>query len=302
MKKKTHEEYVKELADKNPTVEVVEEYINTNTKIKHHCLIHDIYWNTQPSRVLRGCGCEMCHSERISLSKTKTHQQYIEDVKSVNPDIEVMEEYIDAKTHIRHHCKKHNIYWDVLPTNILHGYGCPECGKEKIVIKNSKNHEQYVDELKEINPNIVVVGTYIDANTSILHKCLIDKHEWYARPGNILFGKGCPKCSESVGERKISIYLDKYKIHYIRQKKFINCRDINCLPFDFYLPKYNICIEYDGKQHYEPIEHFGGVEAFNLTVKHDKIKNKYCKDNGISLLRIPYYKNVEEELNNFLFI
>lgn len=61
-------------------------------------------------------------------------------------------------------------------------------------------------------------------------------------------------------------------------------------------------MEYDDRQHFEPIEHFGGVEAFNRTVKHDKMKNKYCVDNGISLLRIPYYKNVEEELNNFLFI
>ena len=76
----------------------------------------------------------------------------------------------------------------------------------------------------------------------------------------------------------------------------------NQLPFDFYLPKYNSCIEFDGIQHYEPVEHFGGQESYDYTVKHDKIKNEYCKNNGILLLRIPYYKNVEEELNNFLFI
>lgn len=47
---------------------------------------------------------------------------------------------------------------------------------------------------------------------------------------------------------------------------------------------------------------YGGVKAFERTIKHDKMKDEYCKNNGISLLRIPYFKNVEEELNNFLFI
>ena len=69
-----------------------------------------------------------------------------------------------------------------------------------------------------------------------------------------------------------------------------------------YLPNNFICIEYDGGQHTKPIEHFGGAKVFERTIKHDKMKDEYCKNNGISLLRIPYFKNVEEELNNFLFI
>lgn len=78
--------------------------------------------------------------------------------------------------------------------------------------------------------------------------------------------------------------------------------DIRPLPFDFYLPEYNICIEYDGEQHNRSVKHFGGDKAFYTRIKHDNIKNEYCKNNGISLLRIPYFKNIEEELNNFLFI
>ena len=83
--------------------------------------------------------------------------------------------------------------------------------------------------------------------------------------------------------------------------------DINPLPFDFYLPQLNKCIEYDGGQHYFPVDFAGkgmehAEEQFRKTQYRDKIKNDYCKNNGISLLRIPYFKNVEEELNNFLFI
>lgn len=63
-RKKTHEEYVAELAEKNPTVEVVGKYIDALTKIEHHCLTHDVYWETTPSRALQGVGCKMCHSEK----------------------------------------------------------------------------------------------------------------------------------------------------------------------------------------------------------------------------------------------
>ena len=65
-----------------------------------------------------------------------------------------------------------------------------------------------------------------------------------------------------------------------------------------------MCIEYDGEQHFKPIEYFGGEAHFKIQQKHDKIKDDFCKENGISLLRIPYYKfdNIEEELNNFIFI
>lgn len=114
----------------------------------------------------------------------------------------------------------------------------------------------------------------------------------------------CPQCNESKGEKKIRLWLEKNNIPYKKQEKFDNCRDIKPLPFDFYLPTFNIAIEYDGRQHFEPIEFFGGQEYFESVKMHDGLKNEYCKNNGIPLLRIPYFKfdNIEEELNNFLFI
>lgn len=143
---------------------------------------------------------------------------------------------------------------------------------------------------------------YVSANIPILHKCLIDGYEWSVSPSNLLSGHGCPKCNDSKGEKQVSLWLDNHHILYEKQKRFKDCCNIKPLPFDFYLPKQNICIEYDGEQHFKPKDHFGGQNGFEKRVKNDNIKNEYCKKNGISLLRIPYYKNVEEELNNFLFI
>ena len=297
-KKKTHGEYVEELKVVNPDIEVVGIYVGANIKILHRCLKDGHEWLATPHNILRGRGCPKCagHIQR-------THEMYVNDVSKINQNIEVVGEYINNVTPILHRCIIHNIRWDAYPNNVLRGHGCKQCANELLREQRAKDKEQYIKDLKNVNQDIIVLGEYINAHIPILHKCLIDDYEWYATANNTLNGYGCPKCTViSKGEKIISQLLDSHAIAYIQQKRFEDCRDIQTLPFDFYLPDYNILIEYDGIQHYEPIDYFGGQEAFETTVKHDNMKNEYCKNNGISLLRIPYFKNVEEELNNFLFI
>lgn len=116
---------------------------------------------------------------------------------------------------------------------------------------------------------------------------------------------GCYKFSK--GEMQISKYLKNNKIEFEAQKRFVDCKDIRTLPFDFYLPKYNICIEYDGRQHFEPVGFTNkNVKEisfqFETTCNHDLIKTQYCEDNNIKLIRIPYteFKNIDEILSKIL--
>lgn len=367
--RRTTEEYIKELAVKNPIIEVVGEYRGAKTKTTHHCSIHDIYWEATPSRILGGAGCCECMKEKIGFAHRKTHEQYVDEVKKINPNIVVLGQYLGANIPTLHKCLIHNVEWMSYPVSILHGGGCYECGIEKLKNQKTKNHKQYVDELASVNPNIIAIDTYIDALTPILHKCLIDGYEWYAAPANILFGKGCPKCAgnarkthdeyvnevsminsniivigkyinattpilhkckidnnewyarpddilhgrgcprcnDSKGEKTICKWLNNHYILYEPQMLFNDCKDKQSLPFDFYLPDLNICIEYDGIQHFEPIDFAGkgkewAKKQLEYIQRHDDIKNNYCANNNIKLLRIPYYANIEEELNNFLFI
>ena len=299
---KKHEDYVAELAIKNPTVEVVEEYIDSKTPILHHCLIHDEYWKIQPSDALRGDGCWSCRNEKVRSILIKTHEDYIQELLIKNPNVEVVGRYMGYQTKTLHHCLKHDEYWETTPSSALKGCGCYKCFAEKNSEKLCKTHEQYVKDVEMINSDIEVIGRYINARTPILHKCKIDGYKWMAIPYVILAGYGCPQCNESSGERQIRQWLNKYDIKYEYQKPFKNCRDILPLPFDFYLPNYNVCIEYQGIQHYKPVELFGGQKTFELQQKHDDIKREYCVNNNIKLLEIPYWSNVEEKLNNFLFI
>lgn len=298
----SHEEYLEKLSIVNPNIEPIEKYDTARIPITHHCLIHDIYWKIAPSGALQGYGCPKCRNEKIVLHNALTHDEYIEMLKVNNPNVIPVEKYINMKERIDHKCLKHDLIWNTSPASVLQGCGCPKCRSEKISEKLSKTNDEYKKELYNINPNIIPLEEYKGCKVPILHRCLLHNVEWNIAPTDTLSGFGCPKCRETRGERQIRIWLEKDNVEYVFQKRFPDCKDERTLPFDFYIPKYNLCIEYDGLQHFVPVDWFGGEKGFETCQRHDKIKNEYCEKNGILLLRIPYFKNVEEELEQFLFI
>lgn len=113
----------------------------------------------------------------------------------------------------------------------------------------------------------------------------------------------CPECNTtSKGEEKIKEILIKYNIKFNQQYLFNDCRNTRPLPFDFYLPQYNITIEYDGRQHYK-------LDCFNMNLLdlmnlkyNDNKKTQYCNNNNIKLIRIPYwdFNNIEKILKKEL--
>ena len=118
-------------------------------------------------------------------------------------------------------------------------------------------------------------------------------------------GYRCPHCSESKGEKEISKTLNNLKIKYFTQYKFNDCVRIFHLKFDFYLPDYNCCIEFDGIQHFEPTDFAGkgeewALDRFIKCIINDTIKNDYCKKNNINLIRISYkdFDKIEEIIKN----
>lgn len=299
-----HKKYVADLKVKNPTTKLISKYKGADIPIPHQCLKHNIIWNISPTNALKGHECEYCRREKIGDFSRKSNNQYINDVKRIDKNIEVVDQYVNCTTPITHHCIKHNEFWEASPRMVLAGHcGCKKCHSEKISSTLSKSPKEYIDEVAEINPFILIEENYINSHTSILHRCLLDNYRWYAKPNNILSGRGCPKCNQSKGERKISTWLYQNSISYKYQHIFEHCKDKKPLPFDFYLPYYNIVIEFDGEQHFRSIDFFGGEEKFQLQQKHDKIKDEFCKNNGITLLRIPYfdYDLIEEILDSFLF-
>lgn len=96
----------------------------------------------------------------------------------------------------------------------------------------------------------------------------------------------CPDCATSWGEKKVRDWLIEHNIAHVKQYRFPDCRYKRTLPFDFYCPTLNTAIEYDGEQHFVPVERFGGIPAFKYRQECDQIKTRYCDTRGIRLIRI----------------
>lgn len=232
-------------------------------------------------------------------------QIYKTELENVNSNIECKEEFVNFRTKILHHCKIHNIDFYIDPMHSLRGQGCCQC-KLKIGNARRKSIDDYVKQLHNKHPNIDLNGKYVSGNIPTPHICKNCGFEWNPYPINLLKRGGCPICENilSLGEQKIISVLDKHNIEYYSQFRFDDCRNKYPLPFDFYIPNKNSCIEFQGKQHYEPSQ-FGGItiEEANDNLKgvkkRDLIKSNYCKNNSINLIVIPYwyFNNIEEILD-----
>lgn len=111
----------------------------------------------------------------------------------------------------------------------------------------------------------------------------------------------CPKCFHNIstGEEKVMSYLKRHKVHY-KYGFITNIIYKGHLHFDFWLPRYHIAIEYDGRQHFVPIKHFGGKKQFGIEKKRDHLKDKYCHHHHIKLIRIAYYQSIHKVLDKKL--
>lgn len=184
--------------------------------------------------------------------------------------------------------------------HLKNGVECMKCAAKKRGELQRKSHEKYVEEMAIKNPFIKIIGTYVDQNTKIKYMCKICEHKGESLPNNLLRGGGCPVCNMSNGEKVVMKYLTDHNMEFKHNYMFQDCRNILPLPFDFYLPELHMCIEYDGEQHYSPINYFGGKEKFEKQQQNDLIKDEYCKNNNINLCRIRYDQNVENVLNEYI--
>ena len=294
MKKRTHDEYISLVMKSNPNISVIGTYVDAHTKILHKCLNDNVEWYVTPNNILKGCGCPKCGRMSSTAKRSKSHEEYVYEVANIDKNIAVVGKYINSQLKVLHRCLIDNFEWEALPNNILNGERCPRCSR-----KERYTTDSFKDRMVAIDNTIIICGEYMGCKEKILCECSVDGHKWKATPSNLLYGFGCPICNSSHGEKNISKYLTNNEIDFIPQYTFLECRSVKLLPFDFYLPKYNVCIEYDGIQHFEPIDFFGGEEEFRKRKKNDSIKNVFCKNNGIVLLRIKYDQDIDMVLHDF---
>ena len=181
------------------------------------------------------------------------------------------------------------------------GHRCWECYKiDKLRTPKKYTYEMVKECIEE--EGYKLLSTEYESYSSKLTMECPNGHKFKMSLGKFKNGRRCPKCKKSKGEIEISKILDLYNIKYEEEYRFENCKFKYTLPFDFYLPEYNTCIEYDWIQHFYIIEQFGGLDGFISSKIRDTIKNIYCENNNIKLIRIPYWEfnNIETIINREL--
>jgi hypothetical protein len=196
--------------------------------------------------------------------------------------------YKNLKTKVDIICKDHGLYQQ-LPIVHLRGSGCSKCSK---VYKYSTL--SFIEKAQIIHQNKYTYKKtkYVNNSKHLIITCPHHGDFKQNAKGHLNNKNGCPICKIPKGELKIRKLLLENNIEFTHHQKFKDCAYKNKLSFDFYLPNLNMCIEYDGIQHFEPVEYFGGDKVFKLQIKKDLIKTQYCEKNNIKLVRIKYNDNI----------
>ena len=262
------------------------EYINNSTPLEmicpegHECQI--AFGNFK----LRNRRCSKCYGNK-KLTTNEIEQELY------NIGYELLTEYVSANEKIIVLCCN-NHEWITTWGKIQSGRRCPYCS-------GKYNNYATIKTMIESEEGYRILSN--DCNTlsdRLLIQC-INQHVYEATGNTFKQGHRCPYCNESKGEKNISEILQEHNIYFIPQYKFNDCKFKHILTFDFYLPDFNICIEFDGEFHYKPIM---GIDEFAKGYVRDDIKNVYCIENNIKLIRIPYWEkeNLEEIILNELNI
>lgn len=265
------------------------EYRGTHEKVCIVCPTHGEFWQA-PSDHLQGKGCQKCaFKKRVKKSTT---EQFIERAREVHGDKYDYSKvnYTKAKCKVEIICKEHGLFSQVANYH-LSGNGCPKCGNvyrpttEDFIRNSIKVHGGKYDYSRVVyNGNKESVEIICKEHGSFIQS-----------PNSHLKGKGCPICKSSHLETQIRNLFNENNIEFIEQAKF---KWLGNQSLDFYLPKYNVAIECQGRQHFQIVDIFGGEKAYLENIERDERKRVLCEKNGINLL---YYSNLTIEYPYMVF-
>lgn len=288
-KKLTTEEFIyrsKEIHGNNKYDYSLVEYTGANTKVK--IIYNGIIYEQRASKHLIGNKCETTSTKKLTteefISKSKDIHGNKYDYSLVN--------YINNSIKIK--LIFGGVIYEQLPNNHLKGFKCENIKKltqDEFILKSIETHGNKYDysllDFKNVRGRIKLI------HNEVIYEQLAYAHLRGESPEML------GVIGESKGSRNIAKFLEKNRIEYIKEHSYSDCKNIFLLKFDFYLPKFNILIEYDGIQHFKPVSKFGGEKRFISGKINDDIKNNYCIKNRIPLLRISYSENVNIKLEEF---
>lgn len=309
--KKTFDQVAKEVTQLSKgEYKVLPPYKNSKTKMEFIHLACGNHFKMKFNNFQQGQRCPICSSKYRSKLRTMTNADFVKRVESTwGNEYTLLSEYVNSDTPIKvKHNKCGNIYM-TRPADFIRGHGCLKCSYVKRSPKIGVNQRTPLSDVKKsikdiLGDQYVVLTKDSDYKGNRQHikiKHLVCNTVYEAKYSDIQsHHTGCPHCNQSKGERLIFNTL-AYHFNFSETKDFYYGYILpNRLHLDFYLPHYRLGIEYDGIQHFKPINYFGGIDSYLDIIKRDKNKDTYCKDNHITLIRIPYTVTTNKEIVDIL--
>ncbi len=298
---KTNAEFKKEVFDLvGNEYTFLEPYADALTKIGvKHIKCEHIYKVT-PNSFLQGSRCPYCAKSIRGDKLVKTDDEFKQEVHElVGDEYTFLDTYVNNVTKLKvKHNTCGNIY-EVTPSSFLGGSHCPHCNAGGVSKKTNVEFRHEVFSL--VGNEYSFLETYQGTGNKLKVKHSKCGHTYKVRPTDFLDHHArCPYCSSPKGEDIINKILNNLNIHFEYQKTFDDLKDTNLLSYDFFIPNQNILIEYQGIQHYKPIDYFGGDERFNYQQKHDQMKADYAKANGYNLIAVPYTEDTFSKIKKYL--
>jgi predicted Zn-ribbon and HTH transcriptional regulator len=287
---------------KGTSIKRIGDIIGSGKPLSCQCKLCGYKWAPKATSILNDkTGCPNCRRTKQYLSVEEVDERLSKRL------IKRVGKYNGVLNNIDCECGICGHKWQVKAVNVVSGSGCPNCA----LIKNRKARLSSDDiDRRLIGTKIERIGNYTRMRDPMHCKCKICGYEWYPTPTTIINqGKGCPMCSSMKNERQVATILTKNGIDYKHHKKLNDLIDIDrLLTVDFYLPKFNVIIEYNGHQHYQLV-YWPGMNketaqiCFDKQKKRDRLVRKLCKKLGISLISIDgrtYRNNKLEPFMNAL--
>lgn len=238
------------------------------------------------------CICQSKHSKNKTLYYRKEIQKFLNS-QNVLKFIDFIS--VNNKPGVSIFCSQCENTFSQRLITFYQNKKCPHCS-----FRGMPTNKVIENRLKEYGYEML--SPYQGSHEKILvrhNKC---GYTWWVAMNVISnFQESCPYCNRQIskGERKIIIFLQEHQIVFQKEKRFA-WQSHPLFRYDFYLPDYNLIIEYHGRQHYEETKYF--TQDLQEIQKHDMIKRQEAESNGITLITIPYteYNNIDTILLSWL--
>lgn len=264
------------------------DYVCSHCKVTIICRKHGEF-EQPPNTHLSKKGCPSCGFERSASCKRMSQNEFIRRAVERHGgkfDYSLVD-YRNSVTPVIVVCPIHGQFLQSPYGHLTKEHGCEKCSYSSGCRKKSIPFAEFLSRARERHGDLYEY--HEESYSSIKRKTMItcrSHGDWWADASSHVSGKGCPNCNRSRGELSIKRWLTENGVEFKEEAMFDG---LGLMKFDFYLPRHNLLIEFDGKQHFKAMKRFGGQEGFESLRVRDEKKNRWAWENGYMLMRIPYW-------------